>query len=566
MRLSLVRKWLMNYLKMFKEILKNKKTHTFFLIFFLIIVASIFRFYNLNWDLGNFFHPDERNIDNAVARIIFFSQLNPQFFAYGGFSIYLYRAAADLTAFITHNSSWTSDWGLLNVIGRFFSALFSTITILPIYFLAKKLSNKKIALLAIALYTFTVTSIQTAHFGVTESLITLIGISICLFSVLLYKKLDLKTAIALAFITGIGIAAKTTTISYLIMPLASYFILLIKRQNKFTTLFFNFFIFAVVCFLVFIILSPYTFLDFGKFMESMNYESGVATGSLPVVYTLQFDHTLPYLFQIKNFFWQMGLNAIFAVLGFIYVLFMTIKKRKPEYIIFSIFPLIYFLYVGSWHTKFIRYMVPLMPFLIISASILLFKIKSRFERIGNLLIMFILITSIIWSLAFFSIYLRPQTRIEASKWIYYNIPYNSKVLNEQWDDGLPVSIGQFNPGLYQITSLAMYDQDGTDKINYLAQNLSASNYIIINSRRLYGTLIHLTDKYPITSKYYKLLFAGKLGYNQAASFTSYPGIFGISINDDSSEETFQVYDHPKVIIFKNVNHFSDEKIRKLLSN
>ena len=100
---------------MFKEIIKNKKLHTFFIVLLLIAIASFFRFYNLDWDSGHFFHPDERNIDNAVARIIFFSQLNPQFFAYGGFSIYLYRLGAELTAFLTHNSSWVTDWGLLNI-------------------------------------------------------------------------------------------------------------------------------------------------------------------------------------------------------------------------------------------------------------------------------------------------------------------------------------------------------------------------------------------------------------------------------------------------------------------
>ena len=72
-------------------------------------------------------------------------------------------------------------------------------------------------------------------------------------------------------------------------------------------------------------------------MESMVYESGVATGSLPVVYTLQFDHTIPYLFQIYNFFWQIGLDAVFCMLGFVFVIFEAIRKEKQGLLIFLFF-------------------------------------------------------------------------------------------------------------------------------------------------------------------------------------------------------------------------------------
>ena len=114
----------------------------------------------------------------------------------------------------------------------------------------------------------------------------------------------------------------------------------------------------------------------------MRYESGVATGSLPVVYTLQFDHTLPYLFQIKNFFWQIGVDAFFAYLVLFCVLLKSIKKNKAL-LIFLVFPLFYFLYVGSWHTKFVRYMVPLIPFLLIASSFFSAKNQIEIQIIGE---------------------------------------------------------------------------------------------------------------------------------------------------------------------------------------
>jgi len=565
MLLNWDREWREKLLAMIKKIGLNKKFQTSFLLLIITILAGALRFYNLNWDLGNYFHPDERNIANAVSQIHFFSQLNPHFFAYGGFSIYLYRLAGDLLTFITKNSVWTMNWGNIDIVGRFFSAFFSTLTIIPLYFLAQKISDKKTAFLTIILYAFTVTSIQTAHYGVTESLITLIGVSLCLFSILFLEKASWLLTLILAVILGIGVASKTSAIIFIVIPIPAYLLAVIGKRHTLRKGFLHLILFLIISFIVFTMFSPYTFLDSSKFLESMRYESGVATGSLPVVYTFQFDHTIPYLFQIKNLFWQIGLDTVFCVLGFIFVLFQALKKREKKLLVFLILPLVYFLYVGSWHTKFIRYVVPIIPFLLISSAILMMKIKSKFHLLGKLFILGTVAVTMIWALAFFSIYLKPQTRIVASEWIYQNIPYGTRILNEQWDDGLPIPIGKFNSSQYQITSLAMYDTDNATKMQYLSVNLSNSSYIIFNSRRLYGTIIHLTDKYPITSKYYRLLFAGKLGYQQVAQFSSYPSLLGLIINDDTSEETFQVYDHPKVIIFKNIANLSAQQLTQILN-
>ena len=296
----------------------------------------------------------------------------------------------------------------------------------------------------------------------------------------------------------------------------------------------------------------------------MKYESGVATGSYPVVYTLQFNHSISYLFQLENLFWQIGPIALFAILGFIFLVIFSFLKKQKELVIFYIFPLLYFLYVGSWHTKFIRYMIPILPFLIIAASFLLFEITKKFKKTGFILISTFLLLTAFWAMAFFSIYTKEQTRISASEWVYLNVPVDKTILTEQWDDTLPVPIGTLNLNRYKDLNLTMYEPDNSSKINYLTNNLSKGDYIIFNSRRLYGTLINLTKEYPITSNYYKLLFEGKLGYKQVAEFTSYPSIFGFEIKDDVSEETFQVYDHPKVIIFKNTKHFSINDYLKIL--
>lgn len=541
-----------------------KKHQLSILIFLLSIVGGVFRFYNLNWDHGNFFHPDERNIANAVSQINFFSQLNPNFFAYGGFLIYLYRVTGDILNLLTHNSVWTYDWGHINIIGRFYSALFSILTIPLIFILSKNIFNKYTAVIASLLTTFCVSFIQTSHFSITENFLVLVSIFICFLSSKLLKTRKFKYYILCGVFLGIATATKTIALSFIIFPLTSHALTITKPPYKFLKKAVMLIAFLLISFIIFTLFSPYAFLRWGKFMESMRYESGVALGTLPVPYTLQFDHTLPYIFQIKNFLWQMGPISYSLIPSVLLFSFIILKTKNPKLILLISFPLVYFLYVGLWHTKFIRFMLPILPFIIILISYFLFAVQKRMKRLGKLLIFISVVSTVIWTLAFFSIYIKEQTRVAASKWIYQNIQSGSKILGEHWDDGLPLTIKNNTPNIYNIEQLKIYDEDNQDKINYYAEKLSQADYIVINSRRLYGTLINLPEKYPITSKYYKLLFSNKLGYQKVAEFISYPSIFDIVINDDSSEETFQVYDHPKVIIFKNEKRLTSNQYKNIL--
>jgi hypothetical protein len=162
--------------------------------------------------------------------------------------------------------------------------------------------------------------------------------------------------------------------------------------------------------------------------------------------------------------------------------------------------------------------------------------------------MLTLASTMLWAFAFTQIYTRPHTRILATHWINQNLPPGSKIAVEHWDDRVPLA------GNYQFLEMPLYEPDNSPlKWQKINQNLVQADYLILASNRLYVPLQKLSDCqrysrcYPQTAKYYQDLFNGKLGFTQIAEFTSYP-----IINDDSADESFTVYDHPKIIIFKKI--------------
>lgn len=539
-------------------------------LFALTVIGGVLRFYNLNWDQGHSFHPDERNISAAVSRIHFFDDLDPEFFAYGSFLIYLYRSAGELVSAMTGDPAWISAWGNINLVGRNFSAVFATLAIPATYHLTRRLfSSVRMALAATLITAFSASLIQTAHFAITESLLVLLAILVASLSYRILIRPRLSSFLACGLVIGAAVATKMSAASFFVFPFSAAILFLLKKPRSFSRIA-NTTLLVVdlvaVAFLTLVVLAPFTFLRWEKFLESMRYESGVAMGRFSVPYTLQFSHTIPYLYQLVNLVWQLGPVALFSLTGFLALPWLVGRRQIEQAVLLFSFPLVYFIAVGSWYTKFIRFMVPILPFFTLIACLLFEGLMKKWRRLGGAIAVGAILSTVLWGIGFFSIYTREQTRISASTWIYEHVPEGSLVLREHWDDGLPLPLISDTPEShgYRLESLTIYEPDSDGKLTYYADRLSAGDYLVLSSRRLYGTLIHLEDQYPLTSRYYRMLFAGRLGYVKVAEFRSYPSFAGISIKDDTSEETFQVYDHPTVMVFANSKRYSDSQLSALL--
>ena len=533
------------------------------ILLLIIILGGFLRFYGVNWDSYGAYHPDERNISWAVTRIRFFDQMNPKFFAYGGLPIYVYRALGEGVVAITHNPQWLSDWGRIAVVGRYVSATLSTISILLIYLVGAAYFSPEVGILSAALIAISPWAFQQAHFDTTETMLVFFLLMMTLIGRQLFHKLTYPNVLLLGVVWGLAMAAKTTGVLFGIIPLSA--IWFGHDPKKFTKKILSTFLLGAIAALVFFCFSPYTLIDLTHFRESMTYESGVALGRFTVPYTLQFFHTAPYLYQIETMLWQAGPLVIVGLIGLLVLIIYNLRSTVS----FLIFPILYFGWVGSWFAKFNRYNVPFLPFATIAAAWFMMttlkKIpkKSFYWFIGVLVYWSIGLFTVWWGLANFSVYLRPQTRLTATEWIYTHIPAGAKIYTEHWNDGLPLDVQ--NGILYHRELLTVYDQDNAAKKIYYADKLAAGDFIILSTRRIWATMPELGEKYPLTKLFYRRLLNGTLGYTEAATFTSYPQRFGVTVNDDYAEESLQVFDHPTVRIFQNTEHFTRAQLLNLLT-
>ncbi|MCS7002954.1 MAG: DUF2298 domain-containing protein, partial [Dehalococcoidia bacterium] len=172
---------------------------------------------------------------------------------------------------------------------------------------------------------------------------------------------------------------------------------------------------------------------------------------------------------------------------------------------------------------------------------------------------------------------RPHPATQAADWLRATAPIDSVILREHWDEPLR--------GLdaYREVVLTPYFPETEEKRRNFARALADSDYLVFYSQRLYGTIPRLPDRYPLMTQYYHALFAGDLGYTLAHAATNYPRVFGVTVGDDPFaraglprpaglaafepmvnlgfvDETFTVFDHPRVLIFQNTGALDETAI------
>lgn len=382
---------------------------------------------------------------------------------------------------------------------------------------------------------------------------------------------------------------------------------------------------------IFCITSPYAVLDRQHFLQATLVEQGaMVRGVADMPFTRQYRNTTPYFYFLEQQLrWGLGwpLGAVAAV-GSVYAFILLVSSglrllytwvaqslgwqrrlwlsdEALALLIVWSWVLPYFAITGAFLAKFNRYMSPLLPFVLLFAAGLIVRLwrgrhgdkeirrhedtetmavsnvpvspplpvpSSWLGRSVALLLAVIGLTGgLFWSLAFVNgVYNHEHTWITASRWIYQNVPRDSVLLWELWDDALPKAIPN-EPGMdmgstgLRNIDWSPYEEDTAEKYAIMKERLREADYVVYSSKRIYDSVDELPERYPMTTRYYDAMWSGALGFERAQEVTSPPQLLGFTFDDRTGDESWSLYDHPQVTIFKKVRDLSDAEYDALFA-
>ena len=386
---------------------------------------------------------------------------------WGQLPITIIRWAGEVTA--------NTGYDEIRLLGRTLSALADTLTLLLIFLIGQKLYNHKVALLATALSALSVMQIQQSHFMTVDNfgaLFTSLAMLACVYiaaarsvtrSLLRFALTRSAWYILFGLAFGMAVACKINLLPVGGMLLVAAFISAIDLYlNKLGSLqriiritFVLLSLGIITTAVTFRVAQPMSFRaasgdtffftlqpnpDWVDSMKLAQAESNGEGGGPPGE---QWAHRAALLFPLVNMLaWGLGLPlGLAAWAGFGAALWQTVRRRVNWRS--HLLPLVwtggFFLFMATRWVKSMRYFLPIYPFLCLLAAWGLMETwkwaaqprileKNRPNQTSRLLFATILITltlggTLIWASAFTqAVYQAPHTRIQATRWIFQNIP------------------------------------------------------------------------------------------------------------------------------------------------
>lgn len=542
----------------------------YLLVLAAILLGIFFRFYNLSWGSPFFFHPDERNIAISINQLSYPNQMNPHFFAYGSFPIYVIYFSGIIANYIqnlilhTHFPIQNVAFERAIIIGRIYSFILSVILMYLIYFAGNRLGGKKAGLISLVFSAFSIGFIQFAHYATFEIWLSFFTLLLC---ILLIKYIENRkfsffffSAVTMGLLISIKISS-LTLIPLCILPIIIGNFYYLKKPKRKKIIFIEQIILKILTFLGVVVItlnltSPYFWFDNNSFLSSIRYESSVALGTLPVFYTQEFEKTTPVLYQLFKVY-PFILNpfvAVISIVAFIFVCKTSIEKKLINPLIIVAFFIITLFSQLFLYVKWVRYYIPTLSFIYILlgfyGSILISKFNSSIRKTIITCLFLLLTISFIYSIAFFkTVLLDADSRVVAALWATKHISAQSKILSEVYDIG----IVPFNSSFSSIKLFNFYDLDSnSNKTSELKSELVSSGYIIVPSQRILQTRIERPDLFHSGNIFYGNLIherGFKKIYETPCDLLCKILYLGNPIN--SYEQTANIFDHPQVYIFRH---------------
>lgn len=474
-----------------------------------LTAALIVRLVGAMYDLPRIYHPDEPRYVEVIQGIFVRGDLNPHMFNYPSLFFYVnalayapfyligrligvFHAPTDiLPPVILAMGTAQAQTPSAVMMGRCLTICAGTAVVGFVYWAGRRLTGRaSVGLLAAAMMAVTPAAVWHSRSITPDTFVTLACMAAFVAIVHAYQRGGLRRYALAAFLVGLTASTKYNGVLIGIpllvaararcrhhaLPRASVLLLAAVAAG-------------------FLLATPYAILDPVNFLRGVRFESRhYATGHIG----MEGDTLAWYL----RYMWSTG--------GLLYVLFVLgsfvgVRRNPKETGLLVSFPVVYFIFISRFTVRNDRTLLPLIPFVILTAMWSLVRLLDGIRRaratplrgLGLACVVGLMIP--LWrvpgaqTIADTRQLLRADSRATAAAWIERNLPAGAKIAIESYAPYV-------DPARFQVRSFVMM-------IEHAPQWYGEEGFeYLILSQGMYGRFFHDRLAYEDESEQYENLF------------------------------------------------------------
>lgn len=330
----------------------------------------------------------------------------------------------------------------LYLLGRATSALLGTLTVLMVYWLGKTTYNRRVGLLAAWFLGVCFIHVRDSHYAANDVALTLFVTVALLAAVKIVQSGKSKWYVLAGATVGLGFATKYSAAFASLPIFLAHFLSPEVQLSRLSRLRLRRLAIALVMAGgAAVVGSPYFVLTPGRVIHDV-YEALYLAGWHGFE-GWQIDPSGGYVFYLKSLAWGLGWGLLFLTLAGLAV---AISRHLPEDLVLLSLPVTMYALMGRQHMHFARFVLPMVPTLLVLGASLLEKIpmslaNSKRGAIAGLIIGALAFAAQPLTSSLRTDYLLTQmdTRTSAKQWIEANVVEGAHIAVDWRTNGPPLS-------------------------------------------------------------------------------------------------------------------------------
>ena len=312
---------------------------------------------------------------------------------------------------------------------------------------------------------------------------------------------------------------------------------------------------------------PWLFHFNPEFLRGLNEQIAMVSGASNLPYVRVYKPTMPVFYSLRELgLWALGpALAAAALWGAVIGIRVLIRRWRRffqgRFSDSSLLLLLLLAWVipmairlSTLEVKFLRYWAPLIvPLALVAAWFLARLTGVRGLRLRAA----VLGLTAVWGITYLWAFVEPHPFATAAPWLQTVVDDEDVVAWEHWDEHL----GRIGAEGVTLESYNLPDDDA--KVAAWCATLAKADWVVLTSNRVRRTVLVNPDRYPRTSRLYRLLLAGEAGFEVAATASRAPRLAGLRTPVQRADESFVNYEFPRVVVLRRIGETDPIRLAQL---